>query len=212
MTAPPPHKLTLRDLDIVHDVYRHGYLDSRQITTLHGSAESNHKRIGNRLNKLFHHGYLRRPVVSLRTPRTYSMTHKGGSLLKASQRILEAKRYDTRRPSRLYLDHQLGISDFMLNVELTCRASGNVRLIHEDEIFERASPEVKRHRGWPVQINWRGETMTTWVIPDRIFGLEFVDKPTAGNRRFFALEYDRGTMPIERSNPHQTCYMKKLVG
>jgi hypothetical protein len=51
---------------------------------------------------------------------------------------------------------------------------------------------------------------TGCIVPDALFGLEYFD----GSRkryRFFALEIDRGTMPIVRSNPHQTSYLSKLA-
>jgi hypothetical protein len=47
-------------------------------------------------------------------------------------------------------------------------------------------------------------------VPDGLFGLEY----TVGDKkayRFFALEADRGTMPLARSNETQTSYMGKLT-
>ena len=47
-------------------------------------------------------------------------------------------------------------------------------------------------------------------MPDGLFGIEYAtgEKKTY---RFFALEADRGTMPIVRSNQGQTSYLRKLA-
>ncbi len=118
----------------------------------------------------------------------------------------------TRSPTRLYLEHALGLSDFMLNVELSCRARDNVRLIHEDEILERGSKELRQRHGWPVSIDWQGREETIWIIPDRLFGLQFLDRPKGKDTRYFAVEYDRGSMPVTRSNIHQSSYLRKFLG
>jgi hypothetical protein len=49
-----------------------------------------------------------------------------------------------------------------------------------------------------------------YVVPDGVFGIEYA---VSGKKayRFFALEADRGTMPVIRSNPNQTSYMRKIA-
>ena len=49
------------------------------------------------------------------------------------------------------------------------------------------------------------------MVPDAVFGLEY-GANGAKKYRFFALEADRGTMPIERSKPGQSSYLGKLEG
>ena len=93
---------------------------------------------------------------------------------------------------------------FMLNVELSCRARDNVRLIYEDEILEGGSKELRHRHGWPVSIDWQGRGEMIWIIPDRLFGLQFLDRPKGKDTRYFAVEYDRGSMPVTRSNFHQS--------
>jgi len=47
-------------------------------------------------------------------------------------------------------------------------------------------------------------------VPDGLFGIEY----SSGEKkayRFFAVEADRGTMPISRSNGSQTSYLGKLT-
>ncbi len=45
------------------------------------------------------------------------------------------------------------------------------------------------------------------VIPDAVFGLQYPN----GTFRCFALEIDRGTMPLTRSNLDETSYLRKLL-
>jgi len=49
-----------------------------------------------------------------------------------------------------------------------------------------------------------------YLAPDGVFGIEY---RTSGAKtyRFFALEADRGTMPIARTDPNQTSYLGKLA-
>src|SRR5438552_1709419 len=48
------------------------------------------------------------------------------------------------------------------------------------------------------------------IVPDALFGLEYAHGGTK-TYRFFALEADRGMMPVMRSNLHQTSYLKKIL-
>ena len=50
------------------------------------------------------------------------------------------------------------------------------------------------------------------IIPDRLFDLQFRDRPKGKDSRYFAVEYDRGNMPVARSNLHQSSYLRKFVG
>ena len=49
-----------------------------------------------------------------------------------------------------------------------------------------------------------------YVVPDGLFGIEYTVNGVKAYR-FFALEADRGTMPVARSNSNQTSYLGKLV-
>ena len=49
-----------------------------------------------------------------------------------------------------------------------------------------------------------------YLIPDGLFGIEYGSGGTKAYQ-FFALEADRGTMPVARSNPAQTSYLKKIA-
>lgn len=49
-----------------------------------------------------------------------------------------------------------------------------------------------------------------YLVPDGLFGIEYGSGGTKAHR-FFALEADRGTMPVVRSGGGQTSYLAKLA-
>ena len=51
-------QLQERDVDIIHDVYTHRFLDTSLITLKTGASR---QAVQRRLNKLYHKGYLSRP-------------------------------------------------------------------------------------------------------------------------------------------------------
>ena len=48
------------------------------------------------------------------------------------------------------------------------------------------------------------------LVPDGVFGIEY-ESDGRSTYRFFALEADRGTMPVKRSSPDQSSYLGKLA-
>ncbi len=59
---------------------------------------------------------------------------------------------------------------------------------------------------WPVRLKIHSRSSTTWVIPDAAFSI----RDTADRESFFLLEVDRGTMPVARSDPFQSSFLKKV--
>lgn len=49
------------------------------------------------------------------------------------------------------------------------------------------------------------------MVPDKVFGLQFRNAPTARDKKFFFLEVDRGTMPATRQSLRQTSYLRKVL-
>jgi hypothetical protein len=79
-------------------------------------------------------------------------------------------------------------------------------MIYPDELLLRAK---RKRLAWPVPVPQQGRLAEHWLIPDRLYGLH--NAAGKGSRRFFCLEVDRGTMPVVRSNPNQTSYIRKLL-
>jgi len=167
-----------------------------------------------RLQLLYHHGYLERPRAQLdyyhsggSRPIVYALARKGAAFLKQEPgRKFQPFRWSEKHQSvgRVFLEHDLFVSDVMVTIELACCNHGEIRFISKEELLSQA----KRVFRWKVNINGQ---LKLSVVPDSVFGLEFTD--TTGKREcaFFFLEADRGTMPVNRRNLSQTSFYRKML-
>ncbi len=208
-----PMRLTERDREILKHIHRHRFLRSDHLTSLiAGSGQ----QLLRRLQLLYHHGYLERPRCQIdyyhrSGSRTiaYGLGNKGAGLLKR-ELGLPFHRLDwptKNRVERLLLEHALMVSDFMVRLELACRSRKDVRLLDVEEL-ESGGGKRRQPFQWKVDI---GRGQRCGVIPDRVFGLEFPEKPAGQNRIWYFLEADRGTMPVTRSRLDQSSYHRKLL-
>jgi hypothetical protein len=93
----------------------------------------------------------------------------------------------------------------LASIELATRGRDNIRFIPWPEILAKA-PEATRQSAKPYLLSAdNGET----VVPDALFGLEYRHDGCKAYR-FFALEADRGTMPIARTGKTGTSVLGKL--
>jgi hypothetical protein len=112
------------------------------------------------------------------------------------------------------------ICDCLASIEVGARQDRNLRFISWQDIILKA-PETTRNLPnpfeFPGSISYtfsesRGmQSADIKIVPDAVFGLEYT---TQGQKSycFFALEADRNTMPVARSNLRQTSYLKKILG
>lgn len=221
---PPLGRITERDLAILREVDRNRFLRSTHILALFSSSRSNDKRVLNRLSVLFHNGYLDRPPAQLDqhrqnggSPRMiYGLARKGAVVLDkmfnpVRGRVDRAER--TSSATNLNLRHALAVSDFMVAIELACRAHSDVKVIQYDDILCSSSQPGLRPATaarWPVAVPWRGANRSRWLIPDKVFGLRRL-KDGKEEKRYFLLEADRGTMPVIRRNLQQTSHREKML-
>lgn len=105
--------------------------------------------------------------------------------------------------------HTLMTCEVLASIELATIADPNLRFISAQEILAKA-PERTRNSSHPFRIPCGLSSDVTCVIPDGLFGLEYLQ---GGKKsyRFFALEIDRATMPVVRSRKDQTSYLAKLL-
>ncbi len=211
-----PIQLTGRDREIIRQVHRHRFLRSSHIVALIGGSS---QQVLRRLQRLFHHGYLERPRSQI------DYFHRGGSqrmvygvgvhgtrLLQQEENLSgrrDAGSADNRTIGRLFLEHALLTSDVMVALELACRRNGRVRLLYSEEI---PLPESTRRQHEPF--HWSltlGNRAKVGLIPDRVFGLEYLDQPAGRNRAFYFLEADRGTMPVSRQTLAKSSFARKLL-
>lgn len=202
-------ELTERDREIIRHVNRHRFLRSSHIVSLVSGSEQQTLR---RLQLLFHHGYLERPLAQIdyyqsggSRRMTYGIGNKGAALLREQQDIPELKWSEKNRAvGRFFLEHALLISDVMVTLELACKRREGVRLLTDEEI--PLPPETRKRKEpfqWQVNVS---NKMKCGLIPDKVFGLEL-----NGERLFYFLEADRGTMPVKRAGLNQSSFFRKLL-
>ena len=173
------------------------------------------QQILRRLKLLYHHGYLERPRAQLEYYHqagsrhiVYGLGNNGGTLLKQELGVAfrpvswEEK---NRAVGRMFLEHALLVSDVMVALELACRASGQIRLLYDDQL---ALHSERQPFQWKVKIHGG---LTLGTVPDRVFALEFPDQSGQSQRAYFFLEADRGTMPVMRRTFSQTSFHRKLL-
>lgn len=177
-----------------------------------------------RLRELFDAKYIDRPKAQMfslayadKRPMVYALGNEGAELLSNRFQLTLPDIYWTeknRRVKEKFIEHTLGIADFMVKLEVACREAGNVRIITRDDILA-ASPERTRRSKhpfrWQTRVRFNGERHEIAIVPDEVFGLHYLDKPEGRNRAYFFVEIDRGTMPITRNDIRQTSFARKLM-
>lgn len=203
-------QLTKRDREIIRLVHRHQFLRSHQIIALIVGSQ---QQVLRRLQLLYQHGYLERPRAQLEyyekggsRPMVYGLGSKGAKLLSQESGVAAVRIERNHDIGRMYLEHAILVSDVMVWIELACRKSGDVRLLHEAELALQSQGNEFQ---WHVKVPDHGVTLG--VVPDRVFALEYTDQTGQVQRVYFFLEADRGTMPVVRSGLTQTSFYRKLL-
>jgi hypothetical protein len=209
-------ELTCRDLTLLAHVARHRFLTSAHLAALDGGSPQGVLRC---LRSLYDHGYLDRPKAQLAAlrdegprPFVYGIGQRGVRALREyGSRIDDQVDWSekNKRSGAIFIAHTLGIADFMVGLELACRARGTVSVIREEEIIAAASSETRAAREplrWEAVSIENGKRERWSVVPDGIFGLSFPD----GSAAYFLLEFDRGTIPISRRGGDHRSIRRKL--
>jgi len=215
-SEPPAFRLTDDDVLIVRHIARHRFLRSTHIAALIGRSLD---RTNDRLAKLFHAGYLDRPRAQLdyyptsgSAPIAYALADRGARLLADRYGLLFSNiewSRKNREAGRPFIEHQLGVTDFHLALQLAARERPDLRVIHADELsaaFSAPPAQGRNAFSLKAKVSQRGLTRERSVVPDLVFGLAL---PNA-SRRYFMVEIDRGTMPVVRRNPSQTSFEQKM--
>ncbi|WP_417618098.1 replication-relaxation family protein [Parasphingorhabdus sp.] len=206
---------TERDLLWFTKIHEHGPLPSTYLLEYtHGSHKSE-KRAKERLTDLFNeantpHGgpYLTRPMQQFQTidarykPLVYDLAPAAIHAL-AEQNLLHGR---TAHQGPWW--HALMTSCITSSIELNCLARKDMNYIPQSAILARADTELR----WPTCIAdpVSGRSYTKDLLPDGVFGLEYVTKD--GPRyRFYALEADRATEPLRSGNFHRKSFIRHLL-
>ena len=100
------------------------------------------------------------------------------------------------------------VSGIMVEMELACRARGDLRVISEREILSNATVEHKKlkyQRCIPVRFEYNSRFELKNVEPDKYIAIEHM--PT-GRRKYFFLEADRGTEPLVANIKRSSIWLK----
>jgi hypothetical protein len=199
--------LSARDIEIFKLLARYRYLRSTYIHAFVGGASET--RFKERLGDLFHEGYLNRPTQQWEyaDARCRPVVHELG--VGAARTLRDcgtdvASAFPDRGAHRQFR-HSLMICEALASLELGACACG-LRFIPWPEMLARA-PEATRAAIRPFRLP---VPSGGYIVPDGAFGIEYRNG-AATAYRFFALEADRGTMPVRRARQGQTSYMAKLA-
>ena len=204
-------EITRRDIAIFQSLARYRYLNSNYIHAFVGGASQT--RFKERLGDLFHEGLIDRPAQQWQLaearcrPAVYEVGQGARRKLAEYGFSLDERRDFLSKNAHRQFSHAVLICACLASLELATLSRSNVRFIPWSEILGRA-PNATRGSRLPFRIVGPNSSA---LIPDGLFGLEY----SIGGRksyRFFAMEVDRGTMPITRSNDAQTSYLAKLMG
>ncbi len=203
-------ELTSRDIEIFKLLSRYRYLRSTYIHAFVGGASET--RFKERLGDLFHEGYLDRPsrqweMADCRHRPVIHELSTGAKRVLEQQDIIEETRTWLGASVHRQFAHSLMVCETLASIELGTRLSPGVRFIAWPEILAKAPAAT---RGSALPFRFPSSAPGGSVVPDSLFGLGYL-VGEAKTYRFFALETDRGTMPIVRSDQTQTSYTRKLT-
>ncbi|MBZ0147388.1 MAG: replication-relaxation family protein [Pseudorhodoplanes sp.] len=212
-------RLTDDDIAVIRHVAAHRFLRSTHIVSL---LRRPNKKVLERLSALYHNGYLDRPRAQLdyyatagSAPLVYALGNKGAALL-AEQDGTSFPKVDwtwkNRDAGRVFIEHTLLVADLMVAIETAVHRVGNIALIGAVDILKAAPTSTQNAKNpWalPARIVHGGMHYDLSLIPDKIFGLDYLD---LRKRSYFFVEADRGTMPVTRSHPRQTSFQQKILG
>ena len=210
MSAPPPFRITERDVAMLQAIARFRFLQSNQVRRIVGGSE---RGVQNRLRLLAAHAYLVRLSSAVTEPFAFGLTNKAARLL-ADHAPYINPRLDWRAKNdttRYFLTHTLAVAETMLHFD--CAAHDGVfRLVDQHDLLPDL-PERTRGAHDPfclrVTIRHRDQALTIPVVPDRLFALAYPDNTI----HHFALELDRGTMDIWANRlVGKTSVRRKLIG
>ena len=203
-------ELTPRDIEIFNLLRRYRYLRSTYIHAFVGGASET--RFKERLGDLFHEGYLDRPLPQwdFADARCMPVVYESGrgsmQALRACGMALDEERRQVAGTVHRQFLHALMTCEALASIELAVRADALLRFIAWPEILARV-PEAVRASTTPFRLP---VPSGGYLVPDGVFGIEYREQDTKAFR-FFALEADRGTMPIARSDPRKSSYLGKLA-
>ncbi len=204
-----PISLTSRDIEIFRWLARYRYLRSTYLHAAAGGASET--RLKERLGGLFHEGYIDRPQMQWERadaryqPAVYEIGTRAERIL-AEHGVTDAAARTFLRPAvHRQFAHSVMICECLASIELAANACEHLRFVSWPEVLAKA-PDRTKALPVPYCMPIPGGA----VVPDGLFGLEYRHEDRKAYR-FFALEIDRGTMPLTRYDARKTSLLGKLA-
>jgi hypothetical protein len=205
--------LTARDIEIFKALAQYRFLRSTYLHAFTGGASET--RFKERVGDLFHEGYLDRPDVQWRfaDARYRPVVHELGEGGREALTGLDIPDHRTwLKDTHKQFEHSLVTCEVLASIDLRIRARTDLRFIPWTEILAKAPSQKecgrpRLHLDTHDIVEGRGSGD---VIPDALFGIEY-DTSQGKRFRFVAVEIDRGTMPVRRSDYGQTNYLQKIA-
>ena len=210
---PEPLQITERDLLILDLISKHRFLRSDHLFTL---VSGSRQHLVRRLGRLYHAKLLDRPrqqllVAQLRTGSfLYTLTEQGRKALRSRgfKTFVSVPRLKGAS-STLSLTHSIEVTEVLVALQTAAHKVSLQFLWHHDLLFP-TQPEEKDQSlhpmRWSLSLRGQGRRNRTFVIPDGAFAIQDAN----GHQSWFFLELDRGTMPVARSSPSQTSFIRKI--
>ncbi|HEV2560713.1 MAG TPA: replication-relaxation family protein [Rhizomicrobium sp.] len=202
-------EITARDIAIFRALARYRYVRSTYLHAFAGGLSET--RFKERLGDLFHEGFIDRPerqwefAGARYMPAVCEIGERAERVLaELDGHKIDASTFLAASAHRQFA-HSLLICECLASIELAVATKPDLRFIPWPEIMGRA-PQSTRTSATSFRI----PVTSGAVIPDGFFGLEYRSEGKSAYR-FFALEVDRGTMPVMRSREGQTSYFGKIA-
>ena len=217
-----PIQLTERDAVILKALHKYRFLTTDHLQALTGTKSR--WGMNNRLRKLYDHKYIDRPKAQAaifayadKRPTVYALGNTGAALIASRYNFpMPPKVYWTEKNRRVrekHIEHTLGISDFMVSVEMECMGSDHLEMIDPQIIINRSPVQTQNSKypfRWKTKIRHSGQPHDISIVPDYVFGIRDKNGPRYRNEKFYFVEIDRATMPVTRRDIKQTSYMRKI--
>ena len=196
-----PHRLTVRDIEILQLVDRFKTLTSKQLADLLAASR---QAINKRLKLLFHHHYLGKLPAQLspklfNSPDVYfiQLDREAAQLLsKHAISLRHQRRTNQKQAKREHLQHSLMTNDILISFELASRDDRNVEFLSSDKLLEGTKRQNHTHP-WKVSAFLPERNISRSAYPDAAFGLL---NTKTDKTQLYLIEADRNTMPLARND------------
>jgi len=217
--------LTQRDRAVLYNIFTHRFMTATQIQKV-VDPKWNLTNLKNRLTALYRNDYVARPKAQYgefvegggRKPIVYALGREGKYELMGAPYSLPLQTTNivsnNTKVNRPHIEHTLITTEVVANARIACRENGIFFIDETDLIKTISHPErnigKRRSRSWPVPAFPPLTNEESWIIPDRMFGFHFPDRPKGQDRLFFFLESDRGSENHISSDPAKATLSKKM--